>query len=300
MDRRLRLPAVIAAVLAALPAAAAAQDEWITVDTVYLSEGTPKDTTYVTLAWTAPAAWDDWNWVYVPVTSYDLRMSTTGPVTEGTWGDAQPSDEDPTPQPAGTYQTHQVNGLRQGTTYWFAIRAYAGSAAGYLPSYPGFSTTTLTDSIPPATIDSLAVSSPGESQFTLTWAAPGDDGVIGKVTVYNLRYSSVGPIVTQDDFAAATPVVKWIVPLAANSPQTAEVWPLTPATTYWFAVRAADEVGNLSPLSANSPSGTTLAEEDGHSGGMGCGGSGTGRWIGPMSLALLPALPILIRRRASS
>ena len=99
-----------------------------------------------------------------------------------------------------------------------------------------------------------------ETSMTLAWTAPGDDSLTGTAARYDLR-RSLTPIVTLADFALATPLGGLASPQLAGSAETFTVTGLTPATTYWFALRTQDEAGNLSGLS-NIVSGATLVSTD--------------------------------------
>lgn len=98
------------------------------------------------------------------------------------------------------------------------------------------------------------------TSVTLAWTAPGDDSLSGQATRYDLRWSR-SPIATPADFAIATPVAGAPLPAFAGSTQGATVAGLTPATTYWFALRTEDESGNVSALS-NVAGVTTLPSSD--------------------------------------
>ena len=74
--------------------------------------------TSATLTWTAPG--DDGT--DGTATSYDLRMSTTGPITDANFGSAMPVDGVPAPQEAGTTETFTVGNLPFETEIWFAIQ----------------------------------------------------------------------------------------------------------------------------------------------------------------------------------
>jgi hypothetical protein len=99
-----------------------------------------------------------------------------------------------------------------------------------------------------------------DTGVTLTWTSPGDDSLTGTAARYDLRWS-LSPINSLADFDLATPVDSLPPPDVAGSPQTAVVTGLTPETTYWFAIRTFDEVGNGSALS-NPFQVTTLASSD--------------------------------------
>jgi len=82
----------------------------------------------------------------------------------------------------------------------------------------------------------------------LTWTAPGDDGTNGIASQYDLRYK-VGSMVTESNFAQATTVTGEPVPLPAGSTQSCTVTGLNYGTTYYFALKTADERGNWSAIS---------------------------------------------------
>lgn len=87
----------------------------------------------------------------------------------------------------------------------------------------------------------------GADSVSLTWTAPGDDSLTGTATAYDLRVST-SPI-TLANWSGATQVTGVPVPLVAGSRQNATVRGLTNGTTYYFALRTVDEVGNWSGIS---------------------------------------------------
>ena len=113
-----------------------------------------------------------------------------------------------------------------------------------------------TDTTPPAAVTNLAVDTPTSNSLRLTWTAPGDDGNTGTASQYDIRYSTVA--INDGNWASATQASGEPAPLPASSAQSFTVTGLNPSTTYYFALKTADEVPNWSALS-NSPSGTTLS-----------------------------------------
>ena len=111
------------------------------------------------------------------------------------------------------------------------------------------------DRIAPAAVSDLAVSGTTSTTVTLSWTAPGNDGLVGTASSYDIRYSP-SAILTNSQFAVATPVLGEPVPLVAGSLQIMTVSGLSPTTTYHFALKTSYAVPNLSSLS-NSPSATT-------------------------------------------
>lgn len=87
---------------------------------------------------------------------------------------------------------------------------------------------------------------PGTSA-TLIWTAPGDDGMEGVASVYDLRYSTL-PI-TEANFYLASRVTGLAAPLDPGVPQVAVVRDLLPYVDYYFAIKTGDESGNWSPIS---------------------------------------------------
>jgi subtilisin family serine protease/PKD repeat protein len=112
------------------------------------------------------------------------------------------------------------------------------------------------DTTAPAAITGLSISNTTEEAVTLTWTAIGDDGMLGKANRYDIRYSQ-NPI-DETNFSSATPIINNPQPAMAGTAETVILDNLNPQTTYFFAIKAMDNAGNLSPLS-NLQSATTLA-----------------------------------------
>jgi len=98
------------------------------------------------------------------------------------------------------------------------------------------------------------------NSVTLTWTTPGDDSLSGTASQFDIRYST-SPI-TAANFASAT---RWTTgvpaPASTRTQQSVLVSGLSPATTYWFAIKTADEVPNWAGLS-NVVSKTTAIAPD--------------------------------------
>ncbi len=103
------------------------------------------------------------------------------------------------------------------------------------------------DVTPPAGVTDLAAAQVGKDNVVLTWTAPGDDGMAGAVTSYDLRWST-SPI-TAASFPSANPVSPAPAIRPGGSPQSYAILGLTASTTYYFALRATDDAGNVSVLS---------------------------------------------------
>jgi hypothetical protein len=81
----------------------------------------------------------------------------------------------------------------------------------------------------------------------LQWTAPGDDGSIGTATSYEMRMATL-PI-TSGNWAMANVVGGLPAPMVSGTRQSVIVRDLSRDTTYFFAIRAQDDNGNLAPIS---------------------------------------------------
>ena len=209
--------------------------------------------TTATLTWTAVG--DDGN--SGTATAYDLRRSTS-PITAANFASAAEASGEPTPKAAGQPETFTVTGLSTGTTYYFALKV-ADEVPNWsaLSNVPSGTTLPPPDTTPPSGVTTLSVPSTTQTTATLTWTAVGDDGNGGTATTYDLRYSTA--VINAGNWGSALQVTGEPVPKAAGHPETFTVTGLTAGTTYYFALKVADEVPNWSALS-NVPSAMTQAE----------------------------------------
>jgi len=209
--------------------------------------------TSVTLGWTAPG--DDGN--VGSAALYELRVSGA-PIDEGNFGAATQVPGLPAPGSAGSAESFTVPSLTELVPYYFALRTLDGAGnpspiSNVVRSVPGQQDTT-----PPGAVVDLAVVDAGETSLTLEWTAPGDDGALGSVSGYDLRWAGAA-IDSEALFAAATPVT-WPAGTAlvdGGLLQAVVVDGLTLGQTYHFALKAVDNVGNTSALS-NTDFGATL------------------------------------------
>jgi hypothetical protein len=110
------------------------------------------------------------------------------------------------------------------------------------------------DVIAPATVSDLAAV-PGDfaGEIRLTWTAPGDDGATGTASNYIVKVSH-SPI-TAANFDSVADLDRWItepLPLPGSAAETLFVFGLDPDSTWYFALKAQDDVPNTSAIS-NSP-----------------------------------------------
>ena len=86
-----------------------------------------------------------------------------------------------------------------------------------------------------------------QDSVVVRWSAPGDDGNVGTAATYDLRVSAA-PI-TAGNFASALSVPNLPAPATAGTAQGVTVLGLVRGTTYYFAIRTADDQSNWSPVS---------------------------------------------------
>lgn len=122
-----------------------------------------------------------------------------------------------------------------------------------------FTVASAIDTIPPSAVTNLATNNPTQDSITLTWTAPGDDGVNGIASQYDIRYLDSSQI-TASNWASAIQVSGEPQPKTAGSAESFTITGLKPNTLYYFALKAADEVPNWSEIS-NSPSRQTSAQQ---------------------------------------
>ncbi len=103
------------------------------------------------------------------------------------------------------------------------------------------------DVSPPAAPGNLHQSSVDYTSATVAWTAPGDDGLQGQATSYDLRYST--DLISAGNWNNAHKVDGEPTPGSVGSTDWMVVNGLEDNTTYYFAITATDEAGNTSDLS---------------------------------------------------
>ncbi len=209
----------------------------------------------LTLTWTAPG--DDGS--TGTASGYEVRFSTSE-INAANWNVASRVAVTLAPAEAGTPQTMIVTGLPDSTTCYLAMRT-VDEAGNWSNLSNVVSGTTLieVDTTAPAAVSNLAAGTPTLNSLTLTWTAPGDDGSTGTASTYDIRYST--STITESNWDSATQVTGEPAPAAAGATQGMTVSGLSFNTTYYFAMKTADDVPQWSDLS-NIASGATLVPPD--------------------------------------
>ncbi len=206
-------------------------------------------TTSLVLTWTAPG--DNGNVGQAAVYGIGYYKDS---VTDPNWEAPQVVSNPPTPGPAGTPESVLVTGLDQNSKYFFNVVAVdkVGNMGPFSNIAEGI---TAYDSIPPGTIADLTILDSAISFVSLSWTAPGDDGMDGMISQYRIRYDTV--TITDVSWESATKYTGPVEISAAGTTDSLTITGLNSGTTYYFAVRATDEVNNMSDVS-NIATATTL------------------------------------------
>ncbi len=108
------------------------------------------------------------------------------------------------------------------------------------------------DTVAPGAPSSMLVSNPQQTGAALTFVAPGDDGMVGKVQGYDVRYMQGDVEMTEANFTQASEVTFDGEIAAPGSPQSLTIKGLLPETEYTVAVRAYDNCGNPGPIATTT------------------------------------------------
>ena len=105
----------------------------------------------------------------------------------------------------------------------------------------------LTDITAPQSINNLNITNLSSNTVTLSWTAVGDDGTTGTANSYDIRYATY--IINNGNFSAAGSPVGEPTPKTAGNSENFIINNLIPNTTYYFAIKVADEIPNTSGIS---------------------------------------------------
>jgi hypothetical protein len=104
------------------------------------------------------------------------------------------------------------------------------------------------DTTAPSRINNLgALPGTNAGEVILSWTAPGDDSATGRASQYDVRYSA--STITSLNWNSAALVSGEPTPKTSGGSETFLVTGLQSSTSYYFAMKAADEIPNLSQLS---------------------------------------------------
>ncbi|MCF7912506.1 MAG: fibronectin type III domain-containing protein [Candidatus Cloacimonetes bacterium] len=207
----------------------------------------------IILQWTAPADPDP----RANVSSYAIK-SFTEEITDANWDNAQDIVYDLAPQAPGSLEELLLEFTEPSGLLYFAIRSL--DAAGNISQLSNnASAEATTDITAPADITDLIAGTPGNTTIPLSWTATGDNGYDGTATAYEIRYAENE--ITATTWTDAQEYIQNITPHPAGTTENITISGLIPETEYFFAIKAYDEVNNISNIS-NSASAITEATAD--------------------------------------
>lgn len=190
------------------------------------------------LFWTAPGDGETGT-----LASYELRASLA-PITPSNFSQGRLLSS-AAPKAPGQPESLTVSGLDPEVVYYVALKTR--DAAGNLSDLSNVASAATRDEAPARVNDLVVIGGAGQTSVTLGFTAPGDDGATGTAAAYDLRYST--NYLSAVNFDSATPIPNPPTPIAGGSPLTVVVSGLVPGTTYYFAMKARDERGNVSAMS---------------------------------------------------
>jgi predicted outer membrane repeat protein len=118
-----------------------------------------------------------------------------------------------------------------------------------LLAIPGCGDEPTGDTTPPRAPGDLTITGTTPSSLTLRWIAPGDDGLEGTVSLYDIRHSTLPPQGDSWWDSSTVAIGDPPSPRSAGEVESLTIGGLTVDTDYYIALRAADEASNWSPLS---------------------------------------------------
>lgn len=196
-------------------------------------------TNTIGFSWTAPGD----NGTVGQAFTYDMRRSLT-PIDSLNWNAATPVPGLPAPQTSGSPESHVVTGLPEATRMYFAIRGRDDT--GNIGPLSNVEDTT-SGVVPPAAITNVVVvPPPTENSVRLRWTASGDDGMVGRPLRY-LIAASTTPL-NESVFASARKE-SLLASVDAGGIENFNFPGLPRATTFYFAVKARDDVGGFGAIS---------------------------------------------------
>ncbi len=174
-------------------------------------------------------------------------------ITVENWAEATLISDPPSPEVAGTLQNYAFSAPEVNITYFFGLKTIDDNQnISDLSNI--VNAICLSDQTPPAAITDLSAAAT-ETVIELYWTAPGDDGNVGSADHYEIRMYDEEITETNWGEAEILPGPPW--PLSAGSQQSYTVEDLAYNQTYFFAIKAFDDNGNVSDVS-NSPSGSLI------------------------------------------
>jgi len=178
---------------------------------------------------------------------YDARYNTEE-ITIDTWTASTQTINEPLPKLAGASQSMRIFDLSPSTIYYFALNSTDDGG-----NESKFSNVAIAETLPapditaPYAITDLTAATPTLTSIELVWAAPGDDGDIGKATSYDIKYATTS--ISEENWTSAVSFVNVPAPNEAGSIEKLTIPGFIHEKTYYIAIKTSDEEGNESGIS---------------------------------------------------
>ncbi len=208
----------------------------------------------LTLTWTAPGNANEKN----RAAHYDIRLSQVTNESAVWWDSLTTAvANDIAPKAEGERESLYVESLVPNSDYCFGIVSLdAANRRSDLSNVVSAHTAGVEDTIPPARISDLFVSSRDSISATLAWTAPGDDSLSGRANRYEVLYAISPQGIDQAQTLDESPE-----PGEPGTRDYVRIDKLTPGSTHDAWVRTGDKSGNWSS-SSNRASFTTSDTQD--------------------------------------
>ncbi len=210
----------------------------------------------VSLVWIAPGADGTVNLAK----TYVVRYTTAGPIgNELGFSTATNFAQAWTPVSPLAIEGQYVNNLTLDATYYFSVKATTGVSNNVHGFISTGTVSAIAGTAPNPITDLSAVTGNLPGTLFLNWTSPGDDGTTGTAQAYIIKMATaanIAPALSESSFivaqnlASTSPVP---VPLAAGtSIQFVMITGLIENVTYYFSIKAYDDFGLRSILSAGA------------------------------------------------
>ncbi|MFH1700169.1 MAG: hypothetical protein ABIE07_06240 [Candidatus Zixiibacteriota bacterium] len=181
-------------------------------------------------------------------TVYDLRYAKNSVNLVNDWNNANVATGLPAPRISGSNESYTMTGLPSDIVYYFAIKARDDAANISMISDIDSAYWESLDGISPGKISNFQIDSIYQGTVWISWIATGDDAYVGTATTYYLRYST-DSMTLINNWNNAINVSGLPIPQISGSVETFSITGLPADTTFYFGLKATDEMGNTSPIS---------------------------------------------------
>ncbi len=210
---------------------------------------------------------------------YEIRYSLK-PISQDNWEMASLATDQLQPNAQGSQMTYTVNGLKENTRYYVALRVI--DEAGNISPLSAPVAFLTEDVTPPQAIADLNAMFPTSHSILLTWTCPTDtpgerrrpstetaipasglpeeDMLISGYDIRYLKMTIGGGEFGEADWEKAERVLVPPPPLTPGTPEAFVIRNLEPNQSYYFAIKSIDRGGNVSAIS-NMTQETTLPAE---------------------------------------